>query len=217
MVPLEIPRGFIRDYIRVSKIVAIYIANPPIGKPCEIGVTTDLSKVRASLQRNWHFAVEIVAAYWLKDRRAALAIVDAVAHREAQGKGWRVKLNGEEARAVIEAIAKDQDVILTEHGAMMARVGRATKQIADALVQAQREGRLKWFNRAYKRYRLAKLEPRYSYAKAWLLMRRIVTRRVIAGAPDPFAPDMLRELFPNLHLVDGPYPSPIRSVIDKSK
>lgn len=200
VIPLDMPRGAIREYIILSKIAAIYIATPPAGEPVMIGVSRDLARAQRNARRRWHFSVDISAALWVRDAATAHRIADTVGkaalRRYGSDDADHLRIRGERAREIIAEVAKEASVLLTEHGAMMARVTRATQEIANELDKAQSEGRLHWFNAAYKRWRMTG-QSHMTYSSARLRLRQVMTKRIIKGDTNVLADnEIIASIFP---------------------
>jgi hypothetical protein len=96
-------------------------------------VTRDLAHVGA-----------VAAAWWTKDTPTAHAVVRAAGAPSSL----------ETATAEILAAAKRIDATLSEHSVVVARAQAALDQLSVKLTTAQRAADLKFFNQAYRQYRL---------------------------------------------------------------
>jgi hypothetical protein len=138
-----------------------------------------------------------VAAFWTSDARLPTRIAAKV-----NKAGTSAALTEAEATAQIAAIAADMKAHLTEHAAVMARVGSAVSHVKKTLAQAQRNGGLKWFNRAFHETRSrAKAcgQPAMSYAQARARLRQVIVRRMLLGEHSGLGAEILPEI---LHLPD---------------
>ena len=87
-----------------------------------------------------------VALWWTRDR--------ATAHRVVQAIGEQRPGSVEAALAELHAAAARLETVLSEHSVVVARARTAIDQLSSRLSTAQRAGDLKFFNHAYRQYRL---------------------------------------------------------------
>ena len=182
MVTMKFPRGAEREYLTILGIVAIYVATMPTGA-CIVGSTGD---VHRSLQhiRRCSSGAEINFALWVKDRRAADAIV-----REVNSPGHRAETSADLVQQ-IRMVAEALNIPVTEHDVVMARVSAAVELIERKIAEASRSGELKWFNEAYRTWRMSRGRA-MTYRAARARLRKAVMQSGLSadGA-------MTRELLP---------------------
>jgi hypothetical protein len=90
-----------------------------------------------------------------------------------------------QAVAEVQAAADRLAVALSEHSVVMARAQAAIDQLSTKLSTAQTNGDLKFFNRAYRQYRLdcqQRGERAMTYGAARVKLRELLTGAA-AGAP----------------------------------
>jgi hypothetical protein len=187
---MELPAGPVQDYIRLAGICAIYVASSPSGV-CRIGVSRDLKRTLTMLRRQ-DPELTCTAAFWVDNTRVAIRITSRV-----NKAGCGAFLTEIEAR--IAAIAEEMKVHLTDHAAVLQRVRAAVSHVAVTLEQAQKTGGLKWFNRAFRDFRLraqACGHQPLNYTQARARLRRVIIARVLAGEHSRFGAEILPEVFP---------------------
>jgi hypothetical protein len=113
-------------------VVAIYITSAGT-----LGIGRGLSR-----------AAPIAVAWWVRDRRTAEQILVAIGEEQPATVA--------EATAEILAAADRLEVVRSEHSVVVARARAALDQLGTKLSTAQANGDLKFFNRAYRQYRLAR-------------------------------------------------------------
>ena len=158
------------DYLAQFGVVAIYITSTGI-----LGVGRDLSR-----------AAPIAAAWWVRDRRTAEQIIMAIGEEQPATIA--------QATAEVRVAADRLGVVLSEHSVVMARAKAAIDQLGAKLSTAQANGDLKFFNRAYRQYRLAcqqRGEGAMPYGTARAKLRKLLAGAA-AGAP---VSDVLQRVF----------------------
>ena len=200
MTELEIPRGALREYLIVFGVAAVYVATAPSGRPCEVGVTRDLERKLEAIRARWDRSIDITLAYWVRDRESAKRIARQASARLAHDRAGHLDVTAASAGAAIRDEAAECRVMLTDHDAAMARVHAAVDHVADVIATAQANGGLKWFNRAYRDWRI---EARaaglgMSYAEACARLRRALVMRAVNGG-FVLGPEMLPEIFPRIN------------------
>jgi hypothetical protein len=164
---LEIPQGAEREYLIVFGVAAIYIATSPSGEACIVGVSCDLARTHYAIRRR-RSRMDIVAAFWVKDRAIADAIaVEVITGLPHDPEGFLAE-RAEVACWRIATVAARRHVPLTSHDATMARVRAAVERVQDKIDEAQAAGDLAWFNSAYRSWRLEARQSGHgmSYAEA---------------------------------------------------
>lgn len=178
---LRLPRGAEREYLALYGIVAVYVAAIPSG-PTLVGSTRDLLRSLIGHRRRF-VGAQITCAYWLGDEREAELIVREVRASFAQGSEGLLVANAKTAQRRIENTAAHMGIPLTDHDTVMIRCRAAVEFIEDKIEQAYAEGGLRWFNQAFREWRIeAKAYGRsMSYAEARARLRRLLFREVLSG------------------------------------
>jgi hypothetical protein len=176
---LEIPHGATKDYLLAFGVAAVYVATPMRGEPAAIGVARDLGRALAKLRERWQPMIFISYAVWTESVSRAEAIVSEVADvfgpSYAAGPRGCFELRGERLVGAIDAVVQRHGWTVTRHETALARVRAAVDQLDAELAQAKAAGRLKFFNGAYKAYRLAaeaRGEKFMTYGEAFTRFRR---------------------------------------------
>ncbi|WP_063685579.1 hypothetical protein [Bradyrhizobium stylosanthis] len=195
----EIPHGAEREYLIIFGVAAVYIGTSPIGEPCIVGATRDLNLTQRGMQRKW-LRWEISCAYWVKDRDIAEAIAAEVNCALPHDQEDRLAVRAETAARQIEAVARDRNMLLTNHDAAMARVKSAVRHVQEVIDAANATGQLAWFNAAYRAWRLdaKKIGCGMTYAEARARLRKAVTKRLITLNVLDCSETLLAEIFPAL-------------------
>jgi hypothetical protein len=186
---IELPTGPTRDYLAAFGVACVYVAAPvQVQQPLVIGHARDLSRALNWLRRDGLFSeYNIETAWWVRERGNA-AYLSRVA-----GDYLGHDATVQHAKREIEKIARENNVVLTEHVVAMERVSRATAQIEHELRRAQRDGRLKFFNQAYKRHRAE--GGTLHYRKAFARLRRALFLRIAHMRPSVIDTELLRDVF----------------------
>ena len=195
----EIPHGAEREYLIIFGVAAVYIGTSSIGEPCIVGATRDLNLTLRGMQRKW-LRWEISCAYWVKDRDIAEAIAAEVSGALPHDQEDRLAVRAETAARQIEAVARDWNILLTNHAAAMARVKSAVRHVQEVIDAANATGQLAWFNAAYRVWRLdaKKIGCGMSYAEARARLRKAVTKRLITLDVLDCGETLLPDVFPLL-------------------
>jgi hypothetical protein len=177
--PFFLPRGAEREYLTVNGIVAIYIAESD--EAVMIGVSRDLYQSLIAVRR-YHPYAAIVNAHWVKGELDAELICDAI------GSRWDSKITAAVMANRIEAAAERLNIALTDHHVLLTKVREVVEYVDSKLAEAQEAGQLRFFNRAYRQWRLqAKANGRsMSYAEARARLRRSLYRQLADGEPIEF-------------------------------
>ena len=188
-----LPRGAEREYLTAYGVVAVYVAKMPTGNAMA-GISRDLLQSLISIRRR-HVGAAIVAAYWAKDADDAQLIRDEI-ERNSDG----VLMTARALQARIELAAARANVLLIDHDTIMERVRLAVDYVEGKIEQAQAAGELRWFNQAYRAWRLeAKAQGRVmTYAEARARLRRAIYRQILFGEAGEIA--VRPKLFPSLDL-----------------
>jgi hypothetical protein len=186
-----LPRGAEREYLTAYGVVAVYVAKMPTGNAMA-GISRDLLQSLISIRRR-HVGAAIVAAYWAKDADDAQLIRDEI-ERNSDG----VLMTARALQARIELAAARANVLLIDHDTIMERVRSAVDYVEGKIVEAQAAGELRWFNQAYRAWRLeAKAQGRVmTYAEARARLRRVIYRQILFGEAGEIA--VIPKLFPSL-------------------
>jgi hypothetical protein len=134
---------------------------------------------------NWGRA-PIAAVLWVRDQKTAWQVVRAIGEARPSSV--------EAAITEIRAAAARVDVVLSEHSVVVARAQAAIDQLGSKLSTANANGDLKFFNRAYRQYRLGCLqrgEGAMPYGTAMARLRKLLAGAA-AGAP---VSDVVRRVF----------------------
>jgi len=169
-----LPRGAEREYLTAYGVAAIYVAKLPTGEAM-LGTSRDLLQSLQAIRRR-RTGAAIVAAYWAKDLVEAQRICQE-AMRDSEG----VLMNARTVRARIETAGDRINVALTDHDLIMPRVRMAVEYVEGKIAEAQAAGELRWFNRAFREWRLeANAQGRtMSYAEARARLRRAIYRQIL--------------------------------------
>jgi len=157
MMDLELPSHQARNYLLAYGVVAVYIATPPGGRPCMIGTSHDLTQSSSYIKRAWSPVVDITRAWWVQTKEEAEALERAVISVwwEQRINATRLDITGEQALNTITRIAFEKGITIHDHDDVMSKANSAVRKVTEEINHAQATGGLKWFNRAYKAYRLA--------------------------------------------------------------
>jgi hypothetical protein len=173
--PFFLPKGAEREYLTVNGIVAIYVVEIP-DEGIMIGVSRDLYQTLIAVRRHHKYAA-IVAAFWVKGEVDAEVICGAALAGEQSKPTAGMMLNR------IEAAAERLNIAITDNETILTRVRDAVEYVENKLAEAQEAGHLRFFNRAYRDWRLqAKAHGRsMTYAEARARLRRALYRQIADG------------------------------------
>jgi hypothetical protein len=173
--PFLLPKGAAREYLTANDIVAIYVVEIP-EEAVMVGVSRDLYQTLIAVRRHHKYAA-IVAAYWLKGEADAQLICDAALDGEASKVTPAMMANR------IEAAAESLNIAVTDHQTILLKVRAAVQYVEERLAEAQEAGQLRFFNRAYRQWRLeAKAHGRsMTYAEARARLRYSLYRQIAQG------------------------------------
>ena len=169
-----LPRRAEREYLTVYGVVAVYVVELPTGETM-LGTSRDLLQSLQAIRRR-HTGAAIIAAYWAKDLVEAQRVCQE-AMRDSEG----VLMNARTVRARIETAGDRMNLSLTDHETIMQRARMAVEYVEGKIVEAQAAGELRWFNRAFREWRLkANAQGRtMSYAEARARLRRAIYRQIL--------------------------------------
>jgi hypothetical protein len=169
-----LPRRAEREYLTVYGVVAVYVARLPTGEAF-VGASRDLLQSLQAIRRR-HAGAAIVCAYWAKDLVEAQRVC-----QEAMRGSEGVLMNARTVRARIETAGDRMNLSLTDHETIMQRARMAVEYVEGKIVEAQAAGELRWFNCAFREWRLAANARgrTMSYAEARARLRRAIYRQIL--------------------------------------
>jgi hypothetical protein len=181
MLALRLPRAAEREYIAAANVVAVYVAALPSG-PSYVSTSRDLLHSLIALRRRWS-GIRIVSAHWLEGKTEARLIWREVNAGLPRGASGLLVANAKAAQRHVENVAARMNITLTDHADLMVRAQAAVGFIESHIREAEANGGLRWFNQAYREWRLAaKAEGRsMTYAEARARLRRHMFREVYAS------------------------------------
>jgi hypothetical protein len=199
---MKLPRGAEREYLAIYGIVAVYVAALPAGSAF-VSFSRDLLHSSLSLRRRWP-ALQITAAFWVRDKTEARLICREVNSSLPRGDDGLLVANAKTAQREVENIAAHMNIALTEHDVVLLRARAAVDYIEQQIEQAQAAGQLSWFNHAYRAWRLeAKQYGRsMSYAEARARLRQNLFRQILSNETQ----NEPKQLFPPLPGIDFSVP-----------
>ncbi len=194
------PRGVLREYLRLSGVAAIYLATLAEGG-FRVGSSRDLDRTIYLLRRRY-YGLRLATAVWVENKELAELIICEAMPRLNCDSGGTCEVARRDAERAIEAAAARLNVALTDHATVMRRVRRASFHVKRLIDDANARGELKWFNEAFREWRIAsKSQGRsVSYAEARARLRRVVVQRVLAGDVENVVA-LTPEIFPQLSRV----------------
>jgi hypothetical protein len=175
---MQIPRHAERQYIALLGIAAVYIASLPDGRRT-VCVSTDLLRSRSYWRREGNGEIEFVV--WVKDRISACSI-RRLANRQSG-----------DPRQQIRAAARALNIPVTEHAVVMDRVCTAIRTVDQRINAAHHCGELKWFNQAFRDWRLNGHNLKYRHARSRL--RDVVIKKIVARDCEEMQRALLPEIF----------------------
>jgi hypothetical protein len=148
---IDPPTGSTRDYLLAFGIAAVYVAAPAVHRPTHIGAARDLSRALVMLRARSPLHLE--SAYWVRDKSTAADLVKRVRGRFADAATPAGDIDATDAAVTgeIEQVARAANIILTTHENAIRRVRAVIERVGE-LAAAEADGRLKFFNRAYREY-----------------------------------------------------------------
>ena len=147
----KLPEIFERAYITGQGIAAVYIVSGP-GGPALVRCTRDIALAHRAIRRKWPQA-DITGVWWVKDRRAAMRIVRAVA-------------SGKPTAGRVNAAAAGLGITLTSHAAVLARAAAFVQKFLLKIELAFETGAGRFFNQGYRDQRTAhRWDCTYSQAR----------------------------------------------------
>ena len=193
---LKLPRKAEREYIVTSRIHAIYVAALPTEQTM-VATSRDLLHSLLALRKRYS-GLHITAAFWVRDRQEARLLAREAYHGFLGDD--LLPLDAVAAQHRIEDAAQRLSVMLTDHEAVLQRAQAAVAFVESQIEQAQASGGLRWFNDAYRLWRLeAKAHGRgMSYAEARARLRRKIFERISGNSEQLTA----AEVFPVLSNID---------------
>jgi hypothetical protein len=146
--------------------------------------------------------MELASISWVESIEAARLIATEVCLPRA--KDERGLMEGPPSTLVraIEATAARMNISLTEHALVMRRVRTAVHTVKTKIAEAHASGELRWFNMAFRAWRLEakKVGRVMSYAEALARLRRAAVVRLLSGGD--FTDELLPAIFPKLPVSD---------------
>lgn len=188
---IEYPRKAERVYLTSLEIAAVYVGTYVAEHMAIVGTSRDLGRSAALQQEVWP-TFQIVAAWWVRDRQTAEAIVKTVEPLRFVDPGPRVS-DADHAIALIEDEARKQQVKLTDHATALERVKASAAQVKSAVDALNKAGDLKWFNDAYREHRA--LGGRLTYAAARTRLYRALAKRLVLGERLDLGTRLLGDVF----------------------
>jgi hypothetical protein len=127
--------------------------------------------------------LQITCAYWVKDKTEARLICREVNSSLGRGDEGLLVATAKTAQRKVENVAAHMGIALTEHDTVLLRARSAVAFIEQRIEQAQAAGELRWFNSAYRAWRLeAKQVGRgMSYAEARARLRQNIFRQILTS------------------------------------
>ena len=203
---LDLPRGALREYLLLAGVAAVYVADFPKSR-CKIGATRDVLRSIQVLRLKRHDGVVCAWLAWVESRELAELIAAEASSYYGNDPNGLLDVSIKAAIRAVEAAAARMSVPLTEHTVLMQRVRRASFHVKQMIDDAHGRGDLKWFNTAFREWRLqAKAQGRVmSYKEARARLRKVVVQRVLAGDLED-AVALAPTIFPKLTPGDATMP-----------
>lgn len=130
----EMPTGAERDFLNAFGATAIYIAAPPL----MVRIAHDPARSIDALRRH-NSDLRPTFITWVHSAKIARRLI---------------KRAGEPSQAAIIRAAADLNISLSRHDLVMSRARDAVRKLDALLMVAQANGKLRFFNRAYRAHRL---------------------------------------------------------------
>lgn len=175
---MDIPQGAEREYIAVYGIAAIYVARRPDGRAI-VRCARDLALADRALRRRWPGAY-IGHVYWAPSHQEARRILRDVV--EDRGS---LTIIDRACKNIIKT-ADRLGIPLHDHTDVVVRAEEVVKFIDEKIALANRNGGMKWFNCAYKEWRVQAEAHGVSRSKtmfkvALSYLRKRMYRNIIDG------------------------------------
>jgi hypothetical protein len=200
---VDLPRGALREYLIASEVAAVVVAIAPTGR-CRVSETRDPGRTWLALRRQIH-GLELASIYWVESIEAARLIATEVCLPRAKDELGLIDGPVSHLVRAIEATAARMNTSLTEHAVVMRRVRSAVHLVKTQIAEAHASGELRWFNRAFRKWRLEakKVGRVMSYAEALARLRKAAVVRVLSGGDlTDGAVELLPAIFPRLPASD---------------
>jgi hypothetical protein len=178
---LRLPRAAEREFIAAANIQAVYVAALPSG-PSFVSTSRDLLHLLIALRRRWN-GIRIISAHWVEGKTEARLICREVNASLPRGASGLLVANAKAAQRCIENVAARMNVTLTDHADVLHRASAAVAFVENHIREAEANGELRWFNQAYRTWRLAaKAEGRtMTYSEARARLRRRMFREALSS------------------------------------
>jgi hypothetical protein len=200
---IDLPSRSELDYTIAFDVAAIYVACPAdADQPCLIACARHATRSAAHHPKT----PRIVFIAWTYGIVEAQATVDRVRSNFSNGSPLQARTSGDMIKLIRQA-ANKIGVQLTDHDHAMVRVRKNIAEFSKLLAKAEGEGDLRFFNAAYRSYRLAESaqgRKTISYPEA----RRRLTRALLEAKAKNTVPPDLREIF-----MTQPAPNPESQVV----
>jgi hypothetical protein len=176
---IRLPRAAEREFIAASNICAVYVAALPSG-PSFVSISRDLLHSLIALRRRWS-GVRIISAHWVEGKTEARLICREVNASLPRGPSGLLVATAKDAERRVQNVAARMNITLTHHADLLIRAKAAVDFIENHIAHAEAKGELRWFNQAYRAWRLAAKEEGRSmtYAEARARLRRHMFREVL--------------------------------------
>jgi hypothetical protein len=198
---IDLPRGALREYLIASHVAAVAVAIAPTGQ-CRVLETRDPGRTLFALRHQIH-GLELASIYWVESIEAARLIATEVALPRAKDEHCLVEGPPSTLVRAIEATAARMNIALTEHAVVMRRVRSAVHLVKTMIAEAHASGGLRWFNTAFRSWRLEakKVGRVMSYAEALARLRKAAVVHVLSGGDfGDAAIELLPAIFPKLEV-----------------
>lgn len=178
---LRLPRAAEREFIAAANIQAVYVAALPNG-PSFVSTSRDLYHSLIALRRRWN-GIRIISAHWVEGKTEARLIWREVNAGLPRGASGLLVANAKAAQRHVENVAARMNITLTDHADVLQRASAAVAFVENHIREAEAKGELRWFNQAYRTWRLAaKAEGRsMTYAEARARLRRRMFREALSS------------------------------------
>jgi hypothetical protein len=188
--PIDLPTSRELDYTLAFDVACIYLATPAnADQPCLIACTRHAARSAAHHPKT----PRIVFMAWCYGIAEAKAVVDRVRSNFSNGSPLQNRPSADMIKLIRQA-ADEIGAQLTDHDHAMVRVRKNIAEFSKLLAKAEGEGDLRFFNAAYRSYRLAESaqgRKTISYPEA----RRRLTRALLEAKAKGTVPPDLRQIF----------------------